>query len=429
MTELLPDLLRAAVSTTMNVVLMLSLLQPKYGKKVTCFAMLGILTLDFGSALYCYIFGSLTLLARIDFFLFTLLCFAVRPLFKDTFMQWLFSYLTVQNISYIVIIFSFIASRHLPYPPYANNALRLVLFLIFYFLLRYRIRPLYRQLLERWNVFFYVALSVYLTFGYYSLFGDDIVNTLTEQAVPLLLLITVALMAYMSIFHALKVLLREAALGEENLKLVNSKQLLRQSAQSMEQRIALMDESAKQMSIINHDRKHLNNTLQELLEHGNVDEALCLLKDQQTYSTNMAPVSYCENAAANAAIGYYAAIAKRQDITCDIHAQIPAKTGFDSLELSMVLSNLMENAINACVNLPEEEKRYLQLTVICDEQLIIETENPYGEEITLDENGCPTSADEGHGIGTKSIHAFAERYGGEVIYKIADDIFNVRLIA
>lgn len=85
----LPDILRAAVSTTMNVVLMLSLLQPRYGKVVTRLAMLGILTLDFGTALYCYFLGDLTMLSRIDIILFAVLCFAVRPLFKDTFMQWL----------------------------------------------------------------------------------------------------------------------------------------------------------------------------------------------------------------------------------------------------------------------------------------------------------------------------------------------------
>jgi len=428
MAELIPDLLRAAVSTTMNVVLMLSLLQPKYGRKVTHSAMLGVLALDFGSALYCYISGNLTLLAKIDLVLFTVLCFAVRPFFKDTFMQWLFSYITLQNISDIVIILSFIGSRYLPYPPYANSALRLVLFLLFYFLLKYRVRPLYRQLVKHWNVFFYVALSAYLTFGYYVLSSEDIVVTLTEQAVPLLLVIAITLTAYISIFHSLKVLSREAALREENLKLQNAKQLLRQSAHSMEQRIALMDESSKQMSIVNHDHKHLNNALQELLEQGKADEALSMLKDQQLFSFSKAPVSYCENAAANAAIGYYAALARREDITCDIRAQIPTETELDSLELSMVLSNLMENAINACVTLPEE-KRHLQLTVICDEQLIIETENPYEKEITLDENGCPTSENEGHGIGTKSILAFAERYGGEVIYKIADGIFNVRIMA
>lgn len=120
MTELLPDFLRAIVSTTMNVLLMLSLLQPKYGKKVTRLAMLGILAADLGTAVYCYLSGNLTILAKIDMVLFAVLCFGAKPLFKDTLMQWLYSYITIQNISDIVIILSFILSRHLPYPPYVN---------------------------------------------------------------------------------------------------------------------------------------------------------------------------------------------------------------------------------------------------------------------------------------------------------------------
>lgn len=227
----------------------------------------------------------------------------------------------------------------------------------------------------------------------------------------------------------MKVLSHEAALREENLKLQNSRELLQQSAQSMEQRIALMDESAKQMSIANHDNKHLNNALQELLEQGKTDEALSLLKVQQPFNFNMTSVSYCENAVANAAIGYYASLARREDISYDIRTQIPTEPKFDSLELAIVLSNLMENAINACIALSNEEKRCFIMTVICDEQLIIEIENSYESGITLDENGYPTSGNEGHGIGTKSILAFAECYGGEVIYKIAEGTFNVRIIA
>ena len=58
------DLLRAIVSTTGNVVLMLSLLQPKYSKRVTRLAMLGVLCADLGTAVFCYLSGNLTLLAK-----------------------------------------------------------------------------------------------------------------------------------------------------------------------------------------------------------------------------------------------------------------------------------------------------------------------------------------------------------------------------
>lgn len=117
MIELLPDFLRGIVSTTMNALLMLSLLQPKYGKRVTTLTFMGILSINLGVAIYCYLSGNLTLLAKVGMAVFTVLCFIVKPLFKDTFMQWLFSYITIHNISYMVIVVSFIVSRYLPHPP------------------------------------------------------------------------------------------------------------------------------------------------------------------------------------------------------------------------------------------------------------------------------------------------------------------------
>lgn len=162
MSEHFPDFLRAAISTTANVLLMMTLLQPKYSKKVTLLTMLGILTADLGTAVYCYLSGNLTLLSKLDIVLFAVLCGAVRPMFKDTFMQWLFSYITVQNISDAVIILSFAGSRHLPYPVYANSLLRLLLFGIFLLILVRYVRPLYRQAVEHWTAYFAVALGLYI---------------------------------------------------------------------------------------------------------------------------------------------------------------------------------------------------------------------------------------------------------------------------
>ena len=120
---------------------------------VTHLAMLGILSADMGTALYCYLTNNLTLLAKIDTVLFAALCFAVKSLFTDTFMQWRFSYITIQNVSNMVIIPSFVFSRNLPYPAYANVAVRLVLLSLFYWLLRFKVRTLCRQMVEHCNCF------------------------------------------------------------------------------------------------------------------------------------------------------------------------------------------------------------------------------------------------------------------------------------
>lgn len=420
MESLLADFLRAIVSTTGNVVLMLSLLQPKYGKKVTRLTMLGVLSVDLGTAIYCYLSGNLTMLAKIDMVLFAVLCFAVKPLFKDTLMQWLFSYITIQNVSDIVIVLSFIVSRPLPYPAYANVAIRLVLFAFFYWLLRFKIRPLYRQMVEHWNVFFSVAIAVWATFTYYVISSDDIVKTLTEQAVPLLLVIAITLTAYKSVFQCLRSLRKEYRLKQD-------KALLEFASETMKQRLSFMEEAVGQMRVVQHDQRHLNAILLELLQAGEIGKAAAMIEERST-ALPQKPTHYCDNVAVNAAVSYYAEMAVRRGIRLDIRLDIPEVLPYSALKISMVLSNLMENAIHACEVLDSEQGKHLLVRAIYTGQLILEVKNPYSGEVTFTEDGYPITHEEGHGRGSESIRAFVEEVGGDISYSIENGIFKVRLL-
>jgi signal transduction histidine kinase len=427
MSELIPDFLRGVVSAIMNVLLMLTLLQPKYDKKITGLAMTGVLTADLLCSFFCYLIGNLTLLAQMDLILFTVLCFAVRPLFRDSFMQWLFSYITVQNINMSVVVLSYSLSRLMPYSQYANALVRLILFSGTIFLLRRYVRPLYRQMVEHWNVFFYVAAAIIAAFSYYIVIGDDIVRTLTDQAVPMHLLVLITVAAYGSVFHSLKITSREYALREENMRIQNNQELLHLSASAMADRIKLLDEAQQKSRISAHDLRHFNNTLLELLEQQKTEDAISLLR-QQSNSTHAKVRNYCENTVVNAAICYYARLAEEKNITTEISLDIPDVLSIDSLELAIVLSNLMENAIHACKALGQDRERTIRLTCRNVGRLALEISNPCDGSAVLDEIGHPVAKEIGHGAGTKSILAFAQEQNGEVLYQIAEGIFRVRML-
>lgn len=412
--------LRAIVSAAANVILLISLLQPKYSRKVTNLVLLTVLTLNLSVAVFCYRIDNLTLLAKLDVLLFTLLCFAVRPFFSDSFMQWLFSYITAINVSFIVVILSFIFSRPLPHPEYANTVLRLFLFAAFILLFRKVLRNLYHQVAKHWTVFFYVAGSAFLTFSWFMLSSDNIEQTLTTQAVPLLWVILVTLAAYGSVLHALK------SVGAE-YRLKQDKALLELSGETMKQRLSLMDDAMRQMRVVQHDQRHLSATLLELIKNGDVEDAAALLR-QQIAALPQKPVRYCENIAANAAVSYYAALAEGQGIRCDLILDIPEKLPFSELALSMVLSNLMENAIHACEKLDPQVESYLRVRAVYTGQFILEVENPYSGDMPLDGNGYPVVREEGHGQGSQSVRAFVRENGGELLYQAANGVFNVRLL-
>lgn len=427
MTQLIPSILRAVVSTTANVLLMMIFLQPKYSKKATFITMAFILVADLGTAIYCYVSGNLTMLSKIDVILFTVLCFAARPMFKDNFMQWLFSYLTVQNISDAVIIISFMLSRYFPYPIYTNTLFRLILFGIIITIFTLHIRPLYWKVLEHWTEYFAVALFIYITFSYYVLSSDDIIKTFTEQRIPLLLIILIGIASYSSIFLSLKNLQREFEINQENQKIQSEKEYMQLAANNMAQRLELMNKVSSQNMIYAHDRRHFNNVILELLEQKKDNEAITLLKNQTQIEPKMCR-TYCENFAVNAAICHYDNLAQQIGINSEISIDIPEELPIDSLELSMVISNLMENAINACNPPTENQTPYIRFICKNIGRLIMEIENPCTKDIKFDENGYPITTKKGHGIGSKSIISFVKKYDGEILYTFENNIFRVRLL-
>lgn len=88
---------------------------------------------------------------------------------------------------------------------------------------------------------------------------------------------------------------------------------------------------------------------------------------------------------------------------------IPEKLPVDEAGLSLVLANALENAIHACKQLPEEQRRIV-CRAIHYPRLMIEVVNSCNAPVALDQDGFPTSAQDGHGVGMQSIRSFCQRY-------------------
>lgn len=136
---------------------------------------------------------------------------------------------------------------------------------------------------------------------------------------------------------------------------------------------------------------------------------------------------YCENTTVNAVISHYISWAKQEKIQTTVSAHIPSDIPVDEMELAITISNLLENAIYACRKLSEAE-RYIKLTAKYKKQLLFEIENACKDRVPLDEEGHPFSNEMGHGIGTRSVIAFASKTNSEIRYLAQEGRFRVRMI-
>lgn len=125
---------------------------------------------------------------------------------------------------------------------------------------------------------------------------------------------------------------------------------------------------------------------------------------------------------------YYIQKAQDKGITVEADCRLPERLSMEASELAMVLANALENAIHACEKLPEERNRLIRIKIVSSPQLALEVVNSYTGKVAFDENGLPTSAEIGHGLGTKSISAFVEKHDGMIEYNADDTLFRLRML-
>lgn len=425
MTNLFPDLLRSVITDMMLILLLCTMAMPKYKNKWIYIAATALIMLvNVAANCYFYLSANYTAVFHVDLIMLIVIGIALKPLFVDKIMQWCFSYITMLNIYVAVVFLSYILCEYLPSPIYAITFLRFVFFAIIVLVLYKRVSTLYRKVLDYWHIYMLPIVALFFCFlGFF--FGGNIEESLVYNALPLMLLILLGVSIYATIIRSLKNITEQYDMCAENQVMQSEREYLHLAADGMSQRLKLMEDVSAQNRRAAHDRRHFNNMLLELLEQGQQEEAAFLLQKQNKIISRENKV-YCENPVVNAAVSHYAAIAEQAGIPIKIELDIPNEIEVDSLELSMAVSNLIENAIQACDKL--NRSTYLRFTCRNIGRLLLEMENSCDDSTELDEKGLPKALAGGHGIGSKSVLAFCKTYDGELIYKIENGVFNVRLL-
>ena len=178
--------------------------------------------------------------------------------------------------------------------------------------------------------------------------------------------------------------------------------------------------------MMRHDRRHFEALLLQLLEDGRTVDAKKYLAERLAMEPQRIK-KYCENTTVNAAISHYISWAEKEGIQTTVSANIPVSLLVDEMELAITISNLLENAVYACLKLPEAE-RYLKLTAKYKNQLLLEIENSCEGRVPLDSDGYPYSHEVNHGIGTRSVLAFVNKTNSKIHYLAEEKRFRVRLI-
>ena len=125
------------------------------------------------------------------------------------------------------------------------------------------------------------------------------------------------------------------------------------------------------------------------------------------------------------------AIAQKNQIGTDIRLDFSEIDFIDDMALCTIFGNALDNAIEACEKVPEEDGRLIQVKSELDAgQLLLYFINSCsGPVSTIDGLPETTKADrQNHGIGLKNIHRALNRYNGTMYVKSTDNRFELILM-
>lgn len=172
-----------------------------------------------------------------------------------------------------------------------------------------------------------------------------------------------------------------------------------------------------------HDMRHHFTLLQSLASKGDIQEIKKYLRTVQSDLEAITPIRFCENETVNLILSAFATKAKQSEILLTIEAKLLSRLPLSETELCSLLSNALENAIQASANIPDSNKRIIHLRLYSkNNKLCIDIRNSYQIE-PIFHQGTPVSKKLEHGFGTKSMAHIIEKHGGVYQFSVKDGWF------
>lgn len=267
---------------------------------------------------------------------------------------------------------------------------------------------------------FFISISLILVIflNYYRIFFSY------SNAIDIVTNIVISLYSIIGCLFALFIISgfnRQSSL-EHSLEI--TKQLLAQQQKQYQ----ISEENINLINIKCHDLKHQLSSFRHSLSD---PDAKTALKEIESAANIYDSVVKTKNEAVNIILTEKSLLCEKNQIqlTCIIDEKPLSIIAVP--DLYSILGNILDNAIEAVLKIPDSAKRVISLNISsAHNMLLIHCENFYHEPVVM-KDGMPVS-DKGdldyHGFGMKSIKYLVEKYHGTLSILTDDSIFYIDIL-
>lgn len=225
---------------------------------------------------------------------------------------------------------------------------------------------------------------------------------------------------------------------QQNFRLCTELSLLEQEEHSLNRYVEEAKARYDHTRSFRHDIKNHIIVIRELLQSGKPEEALSYIEDMDDMAEKMSFPCSTNNPVVDILLGNKLGIAKSMGIDADCSLHLPYPGGLRDIDLCIVLSNALDNAILACKHMAQGAEKCSDGSAAvpaeacvdgCPNRFIRVSGRLQGDFLLLEvANSFRGNGTYKNGTGLSNIKAVAEKYGGAMRTEAQGDVFTLRVL-
>lgn len=205
----------------------------------------------------------------------------------------------------------------------------------------------------------------------------------------------------------------------------NDAKLMQQQCQLQLKHFENIEKYQDNLRSIKHDINNHFFCIKSFIEKGYIDDAINYIASIDDRLTHTDIFSNCGNVVIDALLNNKYETLVIENINISKIILVPKTLNIENDDLCIVLSNILDNAIEACKKIKSVE-RYIDLSIEYKKNLFFITiKNNFEEDPILSDGKLITSKDDSwfHGIGLKNVKSTIEKYNGYININIENNVF------
>ena len=205
---------------------------------------------------------------------------------------------------------------------------------------------------------------------------------------------------------------------QQSFRLNTEISLLEQQEHSLNQYVEEAKTRYDETKSFRHDIRNHIAVVKKLLQSGKLEEAITYMEDLDDMAEKMSFPCSTNNPVVDILVGNKLGIAKSMGIDVDCSLLLPYPCDIRDIDICIVLSNALDNAIHAVKNLGAGIEKYIRVSGrIQGDFLMMEIQNSFHGKSAFKK-----------GTGLSNVKKVAEKYGGAMSIETQENVFVLHVL-